>query len=285
MLGENLDYLILKPFTHRGNIATEESLDSQVQSESDQLVEKGLIKIRKQIDRFEGLFPISPNLSYLDVGCGTGELTIALHEIGCANITGIDFVRRHIDKCKLLARKRGVDNAVRFICQDIHDWVPNQKYDVLISFDALEHIKNPKTFLEKMANLIVHDGLAILAFGPFFHSPFGDHMDGFFRINIPWRGVLFSEKAIMRLRREYFRPTDPANSYSDIVGGLNLMRYSEFLKYVRETGWEFSFLSVNPFLKHYRPLFYLSNIISKIPILNDYFVNSVCTILRRRVTN
>lgn len=282
MLGEKLDYLILKSFAHRKNIATEEELDSSSHDISLQSQEKAIIKVRKHIDRFDGLFPISPNLSYLDMGCGSGELTIALYEVGCTNITGIDFVRRNIAKCKLLAHKKGLDDAVQFICQDLHNWTPTKKYDVLLSFDAFEHIDNPKAFLAKMASFIAPNGIVIIAFGPLFHSPFGDHMDSFFRFKIPWRGVLFSEKSILRLRRECFRPTnDQANRYKDIVGGLNLMRYSEFLTYVHETGWEFSFLSLNPVLKRFPPLFHLIDMITKIPIVKDYFVNNICAILRR----
>jgi hypothetical protein len=42
-------------------------------------------------------------------------------------------------------------------------------------------------------------------------------MDSFFRIAIPWRGALFSEEAILRLRRERFRPTERAMTYQAIT--------------------------------------------------------------------
>jgi hypothetical protein len=122
----------------------------------------------------------------------------------------------------------------------------------------------------------------VLAFGPLFHSPLGDHMDGFFRIQIPWRGVVFSEKAILRLRRECYRLTDLADQYQDISGGLNLMRYSKFLEYVDATGWKFKFLRVNPQLRQFPVLYYLSNILIRRPLIRDYFAMSVYAILRQR---
>src|SRR5262249_52972733 len=96
----------------------------------------------------------------------------------------------------------------------------------------------------------------------------------------PWRGVLFSEQAILRLRREQYRPTDRETSYQNISGGLNLLRYSEFLQYVTDTGWEFEFLSVNPQLRTFPILHRLSNALVRVPRVQNYFAASVYTILR-----
>jgi len=170
---------------------------------------------------------------------------------------------------------------VQFVCCDLRAWVPEEKYDVLLSFDALEHIENPEAFLRKMTDFIAAGGIAILAFGPLFHSPLGDHMWDFFRLQIPWRGVLFSEQAVLRVRRECFRSTDPASSYREIAGGLNLMRYSEFLKHVRDTGWEFDYLAVNTFLKRLPPLRFISDVVLRFPVVRDYFVHNVYAVLRR----
>jgi SAM-dependent methyltransferase len=164
---------------------------------------------------------------------------------------------------------------------DINDWIPLEKFDVLLSFDAFEHIDNPRYLLEKMADFLAPDGIAIIAFEPLFHSPFGDHMSGFFRIQIPWRGILFSEKAILRVRKKYYRPTDAAEHYKEIIGGLNLIRYSEFLRYVKETGWNFSFLELNSSLKRIPPLRYISNVVTRTPIIRDFFVYSISCILDR----
>jgi hypothetical protein len=121
----------------------------------------------------------------------------------------------------------------------------------------------------------------VLGFGPLFHSPFGDHMSEFFSVQIPWRGVIFSEKAVLRVRRECYRPGDDAETYGDIVEGLNLMRYSEFLTYVRETGWRFTYLALNPRLKRIPPLHWASGAITRIPVVRDYCVFSVYAVLRR----
>src|SRR5262249_59325831 len=131
---------------------------------------------------------------------------------------------------------------------DLYQWTPGEEHDVLMSFDALEHIDAPGAFLRRMADFIVPGGVAVLAFGPLFHSPFGDHMWDFFRLQIPWPGLLFSEKAVLRLRRECFRPTDPAESYETVAGGLNRIRYSELLDHVPDNSHTFEPLAGDNFL-------------------------------------
>lgn len=282
MLGAALDYLVLRSLAHRGNLATEEQLDSLFGRAANASTEEAGAKCRKLIDRFEGHLPIDPRLRYLDLGCGSGELTLAFARLGARRITGVDLLPRNIERARACAAQAGAGTSVEFVCCDLHRWVPGARYDVLLSFDALEHIRAPAAFLRRMAELVVPGGVAALAFGPLFHSPFGDHMWDFFRLQIPWRGILFSEEALLRVRRECFRPTDPGRSYAGIAGGLNLLRYSEFLRHVRDAGWDFDYLAVNTFLKALPPLRFVSDWVMRVPRLRDYFVHNVYAVLRSR---
>jgi SAM-dependent methyltransferase len=231
---------------------------------------------------WRGRFPIGPNLRYLDVGCSIGDIAIALAKLGAKDVIGVDFVERVIVSARTNADRLQVSDRVNFVCTDIHQWIPPHRFDVVLVHESMEHISDPKGFLQKLADFLVPTGMAVLAFGPLFYSPTGDHMGGFFRFPIPWRGVLFSEKAILRLRRERYRPTDVATSFRDIVGHLNLMRYSDFLRYVDQTGWSVDYLSLNPQLKKVPPLHWLSSVLTSIPRICDYFASSVYTILHRR---
>ncbi len=281
MLGEKLDYWLLRPFTHSRNIATEEELNERFISGSPIEVEDAKLRLEKLLHRLEGNFSISSDRHYLDVGCGTGDLAVAITKEGCRSVTGIDIIPRNIDRANLHAKEQKVEDNAKFICGDVHLWTPPHLYDVILSFDALEHISNPKTFLQRMANFIAPNGIFVLAFGPLFHSPLGDHMCGFFRIPIPWRGVLFSEKAILRLRTECFRPTNPADEFKKVDIGFNLMKYSEFLKYVHETGWKLRFLAANPQLKKVPPLYGLSKLLTSMPVVKNYIASDVYAVLSR----
>ena len=279
MFGERVDYVILRPLAHSRNLATEAELDAGA-DDAMLSMETADARLRKLLDRMEGHCPIDATLHYLDVGCGTGELAIALVRAGCRSVTGIDVIPRNVIVATRNAERVGVSGAATFVAEDIHRWKAPRRYDVVVSHEALEHIDDPRAFLGGIRRLISPHGRAVLAFGPLFHSPLGDHMDGFFRVQIPWRGVLFSEQAILRLRRECYRPTDLAPDYRGIQGGLNRMRYSAFLRFVAQTGWEIEFLSVNPQLGRMPPVQRLSNALLRVPIVRDYVASSVYAVLR-----
>jgi len=281
MFGARIDYLILRPFTHKRNLASEAALDEKCKQKE---IDLGAAQARLQrlMDRFEGRLPLDAELRYLDVGCGAGDIAIALAKAGCKHVTGIDILPLQIADAEFNAHRHGVADRVRFVCKDIHEWSPPSSFDIILSHEALEHVEAVDQLLTKLKNFVSPRGVFMVGFGPLFHSPFGDHMGGFFRVPIPWRGVLFSAKAILRLRRERFRPTDPAARYQDIRGGLNLMRYTEFMEYVASTGWQFRYLRVNPQLKRVPFLYPTSNLLLRLPVIKDFVAASVYAILQPR---
>jgi len=279
MLGATLDYWILRPLTHGRNSATEEELE-RGHSTSQLDIELAIYRIEKLQKRLKGRLPIE-GMTYLDVGCGSGDMALGFAKLGAKHVTGVDFVARAISAARSNAERLGLSDRVEFVECDIHEWVPSKPFDVVLSHEAMEHIHDPRSFLCRLARFVAPNGVAVLAFGPLFYSPVGDHMWGFFRLPIPWRGALFSEKAILRLRKEKFRPTDRAHSYEQIVGGLNQLRYSDFLRFAAEAGWRFQFLDVNPQLRKYPALYRLSNVLCRVPHLKDYFATSVYAILAR----
>jgi SAM-dependent methyltransferase len=280
MLGETLDYWLLKCLAHRRNFATEAELDARAADATEATFAAAVPKLDKLLQRFAGHLPIDSSRSYLDMGCGTGELTIALAQRGAGRITGVDFLPRSIATARTHAARLGIGNA-QFVCADLHRWQAPERYDVLLSFDAFEHIDEPRAFLRRMKELAKPGGVAVVCFGPLFHSPFGDHMWGFFRVQLPWRGVLFSENAMLRVRREYFRPTDPARRLNEIAGGLNRKRYSDFIGHVRATGWEFDYLAVNTFLRNGSLARRISDGLASVPGLRDFVPHNVYAVLKQ----
>jgi 2-polyprenyl-3-methyl-5-hydroxy-6-metoxy-1,4-benzoquinol methylase len=278
VFGERMDYLLLRSMAHDENRATEEELNRE--GSSSLMAGQEETKLEKVLERFEGQFPMRPGLRYLDMGCGSGELTLELARILGGNVTGVDFLPRFVDRARARAAAEGLEDAAHFVCADLHAWEPPHPFDVVFSFDALEHIANPRAFMARMGDFLAPDGVAIVSFGPLFHSPFGDHMSGFFRRQLPWRGVLFSEPALMRVRREFYRPTDPARRYQEVAGGLNLMRYSEFLEHARAAGWRFRYLRTNAFLRN-PALRGINRTVCSLPVVRDYFIHNVYAVMER----
>ena len=279
MFGDTVDYSILKPLTHSRNRATEEQLASTPAYTLDEA--------RAYLDKacklyFGSILPIDPRLSYLDLGCGTGQLSIGLTLSGVEDVTGIDIVDRNVGMAKKVADQLPADARPRFLAISSHEMKAERRYDVVIALAVMEHVDNPALLLREIRDLLKPDGRAFVSMTPF-HGPFGDHMRGFFKVQIPWRGPLFSEKALLRLRGECFRPDDLAERYRDV--GLNLMTVGELFRYIDDAELYAEKSFFDPHFRRYRrlrPFYPLSWILTRIPKVRDYFTFNVYSILRRR---
>ncbi len=279
MFGKTIDYRLLRLFAH-GRISEAEELRRLESAMSAEFVEARFEKWNRRLDNE---IPIEPDARYLEVGCCMGDMSLALALRGCKRVTAIDKDPDYIEMAKRCARKMQLEGKVAFEAMNVHDVPEDWEYDIVISHETLEHVERPRDCLRLIDGALKQGRGAriVLGFGPLFHSPFGGHVSGFFKIRIPWIAVLFSEAALMRLRQE-FRPTfDDAESFEDMREGLNRMKYSEFLRYVKELGWITERLVVNPQLKRWPGLWRLSNLLTRLPLARDYFAVSVYAIYRR----
>ena len=259
MFSDTIDYQILRPLAHSRNRMTEEELDAQSKGPPYTLDDARAYTREALTLYFGSRLPIDPVLSYLDVGCGTGRLSAGLRVLGMRDVTGVDIMARSIATAKSVSQSLPAENRPKFHLMSSEE-VIGKTYDVVIALAVMEHVSHP------------------------FHGPLGDHMSGFFKVQIPWRGVLFSEAAILRLRAECFRPTDNVKRYQDIAGGLNLMTISQYLRYVNEAGLEVVSNKFDPHFKHYKrlwPLYPLSWALTRVPRVRDFFTFNVYSIVRR----
>lgn len=278
MLGETVDYHLLRLFAHDRNRATDADLANYKPRFDREAVRAKFAAFNQRIG---GRFPIGSHLRYLDVACGDGSLSVGVLLAGGGYVTAIESVARTVKKAHAKAAAAGVLDRSEFLFVDIHKWNPASRYDVVFSNEALEHVARPAEFLHHLGDFVKPGGVIILGFGPLFHSPLGDHMWGFFRVPVPWRGVLFSEPAMLRVRREMYRPSETVARYEDMADGLNRLRYSEFLKYAA-ADYDFELLRVNPQLQRIPPLYAASKLATRIPLVRDYVATSVYAILRKR---
>jgi 2-polyprenyl-3-methyl-5-hydroxy-6-metoxy-1,4-benzoquinol methylase len=283
-LRERLDYRFLRLFATDRYKATEAELDAEAARSTFSIADAHSYLEKVRDVYFDGRLPVEPDLSYLDIGSGMGRLAIGLAAAGARDVTGIEIVPRHVAEAERIAQALPREERPQFVNADIHDWTPRRRYDVIFVLGAMEHIHDPRKLLEALPRLLAPGGRAFVSHEPF-EGPFGDHMSQFFRVPIPWRGMLFSERAILRLRTECFRPTNPATRYEDVVGGLNQMSFRTYLRHVREAGLDVVSHSFNPQVKHYRrlrPFYPLSWALTHLPLVQGYFISSAYSVLARR---
>lgn len=96
-------------------------------------------------------------ITILEVGCGEGFfLDFIKRELPQVKIIGVDLTQSSIDRCL----EKGHDA----FCGTLEEYLEinsDKKYDYVVSFHCLEHVFNPKEYVEEMLKACKSDGLCI----------------------------------------------------------------------------------------------------------------------------
>jgi SAM-dependent methyltransferase len=213
----------------------------------------------------------------LDVGCGYGSTSIYMSLNGARKVIGVDIDENRISFARSLLIKdfEYLSNIVEFRHVDqIFNDLNHEKFDIVLSKDSFEHYADPANIIVKMKKKLEKKGIMVIGFGPLWKTPYGGHIQ--FMTKVPWAHLIFPESVIMAERKR-FRPQEDAQSFEQIVGGLNKMTLNRFLNLIRKNCLEFEYLKVN--LSSTR-LMFLFNILRRIPLCQEYFTQNVYSILR-----
>jgi ubiquinone/menaquinone biosynthesis C-methylase UbiE len=99
-------------------------------------------------------------LSALDLGCGTGRLSVWLASAG-ATVTGIDFSEGMLEAAR---RKAGAE-TVRFLAHDLHQPLPfaDGAFDRVVSGLVLEHLPEIDAFFAEARRVLRPGGRAVVS--------------------------------------------------------------------------------------------------------------------------
>ncbi|WP_304125073.1 trans-aconitate 2-methyltransferase [Methanosphaera cuniculi] len=113
---------------------------NQASEDFDTLVEKTIPKYNEMIDALVNSIPEKENLRILDLGCGTGNITLqVLERFPDAKVTCLDISDKMLDVAK--EKLAGYEN-VEFVLGDFTIVDIIDDYDAIISSLALHHIKD-----------------------------------------------------------------------------------------------------------------------------------------------
>jgi len=107
--------------------------------------------VRDLIDR---LAPAWEPRAILDAGCGTGG-TLS-HLQGMGELWGCDVAVEALDAC----RERGFANVKRTPVQEMD--FPDERFDVVVSCDVIEHIAEDDQAMEEMARVLRPGGILVM---------------------------------------------------------------------------------------------------------------------------
>lgn len=101
-------------------------------------------------------------IKILDVGCGGGLISMPLAQMG-AQVTGVDANEHNVNAASKYAKDNKIHVELKHTT--VEKFLPKVKpaYDVVISLEVMEHVANPKEFVQNLTKLIKPGGMIILS--------------------------------------------------------------------------------------------------------------------------
>jgi len=139
------------------------SLDSSTDNKFDNYI----IEFHKQRYLIASEYVNGKNI--LDIACGTGYGTDIIKKAGAKDAIGIDIDSSAINEAKYKYKGKGLN----YFCHDYSDLKDidmlepelidklKNKLDVIVSFETIEHLKNPDDFLKAISRYLKKNGLLI----------------------------------------------------------------------------------------------------------------------------
>lgn len=101
---------------------------------------------------------IGKNKTILEVGCGPGSQSKVFHgQLGC-DVVGIEIDPDRAEKARIYCREVHVANLE---IDDLSDFLGNERFDVIVCADVLEHLRNPGDLLIQLKNYLKPDGYLV----------------------------------------------------------------------------------------------------------------------------
>lgn len=136
--------------------------DSLIEENNDPILDSE--QLREYMDKWDGQIFIDElhltmDKSVLEIGIGTGRLALKTVLL-CKMLTGIDISPKTI---KRASENLADHKNVRLICGDFlkHNFM--EKFDVIYSSLTFMHIKNKSSAINKIADLLNHNGRFVLS--------------------------------------------------------------------------------------------------------------------------
>jgi 2-polyprenyl-3-methyl-5-hydroxy-6-metoxy-1,4-benzoquinol methylase len=102
-----------------------------------------------------------PFMRILNVGCGSGDLSIRLAQLG-HDVSGIDVEPAYIRLAEDNFERTTTRGPCSFAVCSIEDYQSEARFDCVVSTDVLEHIADDRRAFAKMVDLVYPGGLLLI---------------------------------------------------------------------------------------------------------------------------
>lgn len=210
----------------------------------------------------------------LDVGSGSGRKT-ALYSTKHGGAVGVDIKKWAVKESHRFVRNRKLEQVDFIVAEAGHLPFRRDFFDIVISNDALEHIKNWRKTILEMKRVVKSGGHVCINFGPLWLSPFGSHMSFREFFSPPWAHLIFSEETIKDVLILFGKVKEIERNKHLFMHHLNRITASEFKEMLRNTKFNVLFIKLRTF-PPFEPLL-------KTPF-REFFTTQIITILEEAHT-
>lgn len=109
------------------------------------------------LERYQYARRFAQGCRVLDIACGVGYGAATLAEATDSSIVGVDISSQAVDHARRHYKRRNL----RFLCADAMDFQAGEPFDLVISFETIEHLPKPKEFLHHIVSLVKPGGFLI----------------------------------------------------------------------------------------------------------------------------
>jgi 2-polyprenyl-3-methyl-5-hydroxy-6-metoxy-1,4-benzoquinol methylase len=242
----------------------------------------------------------------LEIGCWNGARSYALAEKAPLEVIASDMPDYYLKQCnnsllsdnanyrqseylnklRLLFRERmfcevKFDN-VNFIDDDIcSSSLPSESFDLVCSWEVLEHIQKPEDFFQQLNRLLKVGGISFHEYNPFFAIDGGHSLC---TLDFPWGHTRLDSDDFKRYVIK-FRPSEAEVDISFYDYNLNRMTLADLHKYIIASGLEILALIPRPEVKDLYKMKgdYLVQAINNYPTitLTDFISRKALVIIRK----
>lgn len=105
---------------------------------------------------------LKPAHHVLDIGCGWGGLSLYIHKVSGAQVTGITLSEEQLKVARQRASDAGVSDKVKFALIDYRDL--RETFDRIVSVGMFEHVGRPnyQTYFDAIRDRLAPDGVAMV---------------------------------------------------------------------------------------------------------------------------
>ncbi len=115
---------------------------------------------KEHMERYAWASEFCGEKNVLDAACGTGFGSLLLSAVA-SSIVGIDVSQEAVDYAKRLFERQEID--AKFVVEDLQSSLvqesylsmfPQSMFDVVVSFETIEHLENPELWVNQIPHLL-----------------------------------------------------------------------------------------------------------------------------------